>query len=101
MHFRKKRQPRCTDQALHIENEQIKLVDPYNYLGVTFDEHLAFSVNVKTLAGSAGRALGSLIAKYKCNPSMGYATYKRLYDSCVAPILDYGAHITGDMFGRS
>jgi hypothetical protein len=95
MHFRKKRKLRHDGQALHIGGEKIKFVDQYKYLGVTFDEHLAFSANVKTLAGSAGRALGSLIAKYKCNPNMGYATYTRLFQNCVAPILDYGAHITG------
>jgi hypothetical protein len=95
MHFRKKRRPRQDMQTINMNGEDLKFVDNYKYLGVTFDEHLTFSTNANILAGAAGRALGALIAKYKTNVNMGYGTYGTLYESCVAPILDYGSHVTG------
>ncbi len=41
------------------------------------------------LADSAGRALDSIISKYKWLQDVGYTTYTKLIESCVKPILCY------------
>ena len=97
VHFRKPCMPK-TDTVFKIGDNAIDIVDHYKYLGVIFDQYLNFNYNVDTLANSAGRALGSLISKYKLNKDMGIGTYTKFFDSCVAPILDYASGIWG--FGR-
>ncbi len=70
-------------------------VDSYKYLGVFLDEYLTFSNTSTVLATAGGRALGGMINKYKSLDDLGYTTYTKLYDSLVAPILDYGSAIWG------
>ena len=47
----------------------------------------------KNVAQSAGRALGLLIAKYKSMGGMPYDVFTKLYNSCVWPVITYGAAI--------
>ena len=47
------------------------------------------------LAEGAARSLGKLLSKYYGNKGLGYNTYKKLFDSCVAPITDYASGIWG------
>jgi hypothetical protein len=49
----------------------------------------------KSVAQSASRALGLLIAKYKNMGGMPYDVFTKLYDSCVWPVIAYGAAIWG------
>ena len=49
----------------------------------------------KTVAQSASRALGLLIAKCEEAGGFAYSTYTKLYESLVWPIIDYGAAIWG------
>ena len=49
------------------------------------DENLSYEENCDILAKSAGRALGSIISKYKSFKNMGYKTYTKLFESCVGP----------------
>ena len=47
------------------------------------------------LAEGAARALGKLLSKYYGNKGLGYNTYNKLFNSCVAPITDYASGIWG------
>ena len=67
----------------------------YKYLGIYFSEFLTFEENAEILSESAGRALGAIVSKLKRNNFMGYSTYTKLYDMCVAPIIDYSSEIWG------
>ena len=59
----------------------LNIVDSYKYLGVYLDEYLTFSKTSDILATAAGRALGSMINKFKTLNDMGYSTYSKLYES--------------------
>ena len=65
------------------------------YLGVILHEHVDFGVAAEVLAGAVGRALGSILHKYKRIKGLGYYTYSKLYQSCVCPVLDYASEICG------
>ena len=54
------------------------------------NEFLDFNVTMDYLANSASRALGSMLGKIKSNQDLGYLSHTKLFDSLVAPILDYG-----------
>ena len=45
--------------------DTLAIVDKYTYLGIVINEYLDYNVTVKTVAQSASRALGLLIAKCK------------------------------------
>ncbi len=47
------------------------------------------------LAGAGGRALGSIISKFKSLKNMGFETYTKLYHSGVIPVMDYSSGIWG------
>ena len=49
----------------------------------------------KSIAQSASRALGLLIAKYNSMGGMPYDVFTKWYDSCVWPVISYGAAIWG------
>lgn len=67
----------------------------YKYLGVIFDEKRGFKVNAENLSMSGGRALGSVISKINAIKSVGFRTYEKLFDNCVAPVLDYSSGVWG------
>ncbi len=73
----------------------LQVVDSYKYLGVYLDEYLTFSHTTDVLATAGGRALGSMINKFRSLADMGHSTYTKLYDSLVAPVTDYGSAIWG------
>ena len=64
-------------------NEIVGIVDKYVYLGLTLSEHLDYNSMTKSVAQSAGRALGLLIAKYKSMGGRPFDVFTKLYDSCV------------------
>ncbi len=80
---------------LHTQGPTLEKVSSYKYLGVYLDEYLTFTKTTDVLATAAGRALGSMINKYKSLDNLGYDTYTKLYDSLVTPIIDYGSAIWG------
>ena len=73
----------------------LSYTEHYKYLGLTLDDHLTFEEGVKALSDSAGRALGAVLNKVKLCRDLGYKTYTQLYNSCVCPVLDYGAGVWG------
>ena len=52
----------------------------------------------QTLSEAVGRALGSIISKFKQFKNVRYHTFTKLYDTGVNSILSYGARIWG--FGK-
>ena len=59
------------------------------------DEFIDFKKNCEVLTASTQRALGALIAKFKSVDTMGYDTYRKLFNSNIAPITDYGSEVWG------
>ena len=94
IHFRNKTQVR-SNFTFKVGNANIEMTDKYKYLGLILDEHLDFSNTASFIAGSAGRALGAVCTKFSQMKGMGYNTYTKLYETGVAPILDYGSDIWG------
>ena len=92
IHFRSKRKLR-SEYVFRIGSHKLLYVNSYKYLGVYLDQHLTFVENITNLAGSGSRALGKIISLYKNNRSMGLNTYRKLYESCVCPVLDYSCAV--------
>ena len=94
VHFRKVR-TKCTEIDFLLNGQMLEKVNCYKYLGVYFDEHLKFDICIRTLAESAGRALGSIINKFKSLKNVGYNTFTKLYKCGVMPIMQYGSSVWG------
>jgi hypothetical protein len=94
VHFRKKR-TLATSTLFKLGDMILTRVDKYRYLGVYLSEHLEYDIMSNNLATAAGRALGSLVNKYKSIKGLGYYTFTKMYNSGICPILDYGAEIWG------
>jgi hypothetical protein len=94
MHFRKHTVEKSNFKFTCCESN-FEYVSTYKYLGVTMSEFLKYDSNVEILAQSAGRALGSIVAKYKTHQFMGYSTFTKLFDSCVCPVVEYASGVRG------
>ena len=94
VHFRRKRVQQSS-HAFHLQGARLKYSNSYKYLGVIFDAHMTFKCAVDTLATASGRALGSVITKYKTLKYMHFNTFSLLYNTCVTPVMDYAAEIWG------
>ena len=92
VHFRKPRVNKTTFN-FQLGGKQVDVVTEYKYLGVVLDEHLTYKPATKLLANAGGRALGGVISKFKSFKDIGYDTYTKLFDNCIAPILEYGAGV--------
>ncbi len=96
VHYRNAPKARTSyDFKLHENGPNLQIVDSYKYLGVYLDEFLTFSHTTEVLATAGGRALGSMINKFRSLADMGHSTYSKLYESLVAPVTDYGSAIWG------
>jgi len=93
VHFRK---PSVTRSEFEFFFGQTQLMysRTYKYLGFIFHENMTFSEGRRVLSESAGR-LGAVINRLKLCPQIGYATFTRLFDSMVGPILFYAAGVWG------
>ena len=94
VHFRKNGSD-ATTHSFKCGKINLDIVSFYKYLGVIFTEHLNYEKNATILSQAGGRALGSIIAKYKAQGFMGYSTFTKLYEACITPILDYSAGVWG------
>ncbi len=72
-----------------------QVVDKYKYLGIYFDEFLDFKCTASMFAREGGRALGSIISKFKSLKNVGFETYTKLYHTGVVPVMDYSLGIWG------
>ena len=84
-----------TNYNFKCGNMNINVTDKYKYLGLYLNEFLDYNMTVKAIANSANRALGVIMAKHKAIGGFPFKTYTKLYNSLVAPILDYGAAVWG------
>ena len=94
VHFRRKRK----DRSCHVfkfNDQNLEYVSNYKYLGVTMHEHMEFKVNAEILAGSAGRALGGVLSKFKTLKNVGFRTFEKMYYTSVVPIMDYSCGVWG------
>ena len=71
----------------------IELTNDYAYLGFILNEFLDFNLTGKIIAKSANRALGLVMAKCETIGGVSYDVFKKLIDSLVTPIIEYGAAI--------
>jgi hypothetical protein len=94
VHYRKKGSKR-TDFAFRLGNISLSVINQYKYLGLYLDENLNFNTTAKFLGDAGNRALGAIINKYKMLNGFGFHTFKKLFESGVCSILDYGAEIWG------
>ena len=95
MHFRTSRGSKTT-VPFNFGTTALSTVSNYKYLGVLLDEHLNFDKAVEELCHSAGRALGTIIGKFKTLRNVGYNTYTTLYNAFARPILEYFSAIWKD-----
>ena len=94
MHVRKITVNRC-DFSFLLGNITIDFVEKYRYLGLMISENMDYTVSVKELSSAASRALGSLTSKYLHMGNMDYATYTKIYESTVIPVMDYASGVWG------
>jgi hypothetical protein len=94
VHFRKLSKP-VTQFEFKCGNTHLSIAHSYKYLGCILDQYMDFTVTANTLAGAASRALGAIISKCYRAGGITYSVYKKMYDSCVVPILDYCAGVWG------
>jgi len=94
MHFRASSKP-CTKKRFTYAGTELQIVPCYRYVGLELNEHLDFTHTANTLASAGSRALGGIIHKFFKMNGMNYATYLKLFDTCVAPVLNYGSEIWG------
>ena len=100
VHFRNKGKERSTFE-FHIGNQPVEYATVYRYLGIHMHENLDFSETAEVLSQAGGRALGAMISKIHSYKDVGYNTYSKLFNSCVAPVLDYCAGVWGfKQFGK-
>ena len=92
MDFRRQRQELDTT-VFRLGANPLKTVSTYKYLRYYLDEHLTFLDGCNMLSVLARRSLSAIIHKMRMLKGERYGTYSKLYDSCVAPILEYFAGI--------
>ena len=90
MHIRHKRRQRSSF-GFQCGNNEVKYCDEYKYLGLWINEHLDTKEMVSKVNLAARRALGSLVGKAKALGGLSYTTYTYLYDTLVAPVMDYSS----------
>jgi hypothetical protein len=92
--FRTRKTP-LTNANFKCGDLELDIVSEYKYLGLMLNEHLNWDLTVKTLAASANRALGVLIAKSKQFGGFPFDVFTSAYNAMVRPILEYGCEIWG------
>ncbi|CAG2197290.1 unnamed protein product [Mytilus edulis] len=94
MHIRKASATRC-DSEFMLGNTRIDFANKYRYLGLMISEDMDYAVSVKELSTAASRALGSLTSKYIHMGNMDFATYTKIFENTVIPVMDYASGVWG------
>ena len=92
MQVRPQNMPR-TEFTFRFHDSKLDCVTEYKYLGVYIDEHLTYNKAFEILNKSAQRALGECVKKFNQATDMTCDVYTLLYNSYVAPVLDYGSSV--------
>ena len=72
--------------ALKINNHEIERVRHFNFLGITIDEHMSWSMHIQKISNKISRNLGCLNRLKRFLP---LSTLKLLYNSLILPHLQY------------
>ena len=94
MVFRKRGGLRENEQWTY-ENENIEIVNDFNYLGTVFNYTGSFSLNQEYLSGKAIKALNVLLSHCKHIP-LNPKTLCQLFDAFVGSILCYSCEVRGN-----
>ena len=94
VHFRKASTP-ATEYTFNIGDTVIERTDSYRYLGLHINDTLDFNFGVSILSQSSSRALGTIISKHFSVGGFPHEPYRRMYDTLVAPVMDYAAEVWG------
>ena len=94
MHFCQSRKVHL-DPELKLENEQIKVVHEFKFLGILFDSKLSFIPHVNYLSNKCQKALNLLRVVSNMDWGADRKVLLRLYRSLVRSKLDYGCVVYG------
>ena len=72
---------------------EVMSVKHYNYLGLIISSRLSWSLAKTELAAKGKKALTQIQIVIKKHPFMSMQNAFKLFDSCVVPVLCYGAEI--------
>ena len=76
-----------------MNNTLIDVVNEYRYLGFDITEHMDYKHSASILNKAASRALGSITAKYISLNGTSYQTFTHVYNTLVAPVMDYACEL--------
>ena len=94
MHFCQSRKVHL-DPELKLENEQIKVVHEFKFLGILFDSKLSFIPHINYLSNICQKALNLLRVVSNMDWGADRKVLLRLYRSLVRSKLDYGCVVYG------
>jgi hypothetical protein len=94
VHFRNQNDPQSQFNYM-FDDMSIEVVDSYKYLGMVFHYSLNYDFTADVLAKSGGRALGAICSKFRNLKGLTFKTFKKMFDTGVAPILDYCSGVWG------
>ena len=94
VHFRPQSIPK-SEFVYKCGDDCIQYCSDHKYLGLVLNEFLDYKSTAKSVALSANRALGLVIAKCKILGGVSHGVFTKLYDSMVSSIVEYGASIWG------
>ena len=89
-----KRAKKCTESSFHIDNEIIKIVQNYTYLGTLISSTGNFSMVLDKLKEKALHALFSL-RKHTNISKLSPLLTNKILDMMISPILTYNSEILG------
>ena len=78
-----------------LSDTVIEIVTQYKYLGCILHENLDFTKTSVVLSDAAIRAFGAMQNKFYANSNMSLKVYRKLYESCICPIMDYCSGVWG------
>jgi len=83
--------------SIKLKDKNILITDRVKYLGIVFDQRLAWKYHIKEIISKAIKRIGLL--KILCKKNIGIKQSQAiiLYKALVRPIIEYGAEVWGDI----
>ena len=82
----------CKPYEFEINNEKIKCVSEFNFLGIMLDEFLSWTPHTKKVTSKISRTLGVIKRVRKFLP---FHALEKIYNALVVPHLNYGLKLWG------
>ena len=82
----------CKPYEFEINNEKIKCVSEFNFLGIMLDEFLSWTPHTKKVTSKISRTLGVIKRVRKFLP---FHALENIYNALVVPHLNYGLKVWG------